>query len=590
MFPRASGGSVSSASAHADSSYCFLFYSTFWTVDIWRSRILINHQMGTSASQGTSRRHLLAVASLAVGVSLLHGQPAGFRSATAQDSTWRVEDGLRLAGSVNGPASLDPALSRDLSVNFIMAQLYRGLMSLDADLIPQPCLAASVETLEQGLAYRFILRPEAAFHDGRPISADDIHGSLSRALNPAIAGGLASNLAAITYLGDIVGSQAVMNGEAELLEGVQVEDEATVLITLQQRSRTFLMRLASVPASIVDMQQVKVGEPWPEHPNGSGPFALESWVPGQELILKAADTWWEGKPALLKVIFGLGANAVQPLNLYQAGEADIVVSAPPDQVALIRDPASNMPAGELVETDLFAIMFIALGNQGAPLDDIHVRRALQLVFSAERYVRGRYGEAVSSARGLVPPGMLGVDWPVPAPVHDIDAARHELDQSRYGSADNVPPILIYAAEIEPVEALRDVAAEALGLTVEAIEVPFPEFVAGLAAKSYPSYAIYWGADYPDPESLLTMLFGPDSADNYTGYVNDAFTDLLAQSQELDGAARIEALVSANQLLVDDAAIIPVYHPRAYTLIRAGVDGVVMTPMGMNGLESISGAS
>lgn len=492
-----------------------------------------------------------------------------------------------MAGSISGPASLDPALARDLSVNFMLAQMYRGLMTLDLDLVPQPGLAASIEMLDAGARYRFQLRAEARFHDGRTVTAEDVQRSLSRALNPDIAGGNVAALAATTYLGDIVGADAVLEGAETTLQGVTVTDDSALEIALVQPSPTFLMRLASIQASIVDVEQIDANGGWPEHPNGSGPFVLESWDPGTELLLNASDRWWEGRPALPTVTFLLGANAVQPLNLYQADRVDLVESAPLDQIALIRDPASGLLQDELEESLMYAVTYIAMGNHVPPLDDVHVRRALQLVFPVERFVQGRFGSVVSVAKGLVPPGMLGEAWPVEMPTVNVEAARAELALSRFGSADAVPPILIYAADTEPVEALRDVARTELGLEVQVIEVPFGEFVSGLAERRFPAYSIYWGADYPDPESLLEMLFGEFSADNYTGYVNPEFTDLLAQAQSATGLERIAALSQANQLLIDDVAVIPLYYPRAFSLVRTGIDGLRMTPMGLSGLELLT---
>src|SRR5680860_625068 len=97
-------------------------------------------------------------------------------SARLQDRTshWRAEDGLRLAGPVDGPASLDPALSRDLSTNFLIRQIFRGLVGLDSTLAPAFSLAESVEISADGLTYTFRLRESAKFHDGRTITPEDV--------------------------------------------------------------------------------------------------------------------------------------------------------------------------------------------------------------------------------------------------------------------------------------------------------------------------------------------------------------------------------------------------------------------------------
>jgi ABC-type transport system substrate-binding protein len=182
--------------------------------------------------------------------------------------------------------------------------------------------------------------------------------------------------------------------------------------------------------------------------------------------------------------------------------------------------------------------------------------------------------------------MLGQQWPNLYPSSDIDAAREQLRLSRYGEADQVPPIAIYAADIAAVESIRDVAASELGLGIEAIRVPWLDFLDGLAERRFPAYSLYWGADYPDPESMIEMLFGSSSPDNYTGYNNAELDALLDAARNGDDDERIEIFAQTNQLLIDDAALIPLHHPTGYTLLREGLGGVEVTPMGIIGLESI----
>ncbi len=504
----------------------------------------------------------------------------------AQDGPWRAGDGLRIAGSISGPATLDPALSRDLDSNYILQHIFRGLMSLDANLDPVPCLAEQVEVLEEGARYSFTLREGVTFHGGRAISTADVAGSLSRALNPKIAGGSVGALAAVTYVGDIEGAGDVLAGVESTLSGVTMVNDRQVEIRLQHPSPTFLMRLASVQASIVDMGQVDQDPEWWRSPNGSGPYRLERWNASESVEMRAADMWWEGKSVVDRLTFWLGASAVEPLNLYQADKVDLVADVNPEQVALVRDPASGIAYGELRETVLFATSYIAFGNQAPPLDDAHVRRALQLAYPAANYARGWYGETVSVATGLVPPGMLGVEWDAHPPDVDIEAARAELAASRYGSAEAVPPIVIHGADARPIDSFRAVVTDALGLDVQAVEVPFPEFIAGLGERRFPAYSIYWGADYPDPESLIGMLFGSASGDNYTGYSNPELDALLELARTQAGNERVETLQRANQVLVEDVAVIPLYHPHGYTLTPSGMEGVRATPMGILGLESV----
>lgn len=511
---------------------------------------------------------------------------AGVVAGQNDGSVWRAATGLRLAGPVQEPESLDPALARDLATNFLLRQVFRSLVRFDEVLRPVPELAESISVSDDNLTYRVTLRSSARFHDGRAIDAEDVLESLSRALRPETVGVVTTSLPGSTYLGDIEGASQVLAGASDMLSGIVVLDARTVDITLARPSATFMMKLASVPASIVDRHQSISGADWTA-PNGSGPFRLTSWVPGRSIELAATQTWWAGTPQVPTIDIRTGSSASQPLNLYQAGEIDLVDRVPPDQAPLVADAASGIAVGDLVQMDLFAVSYIAFGNTTSPLDDLYVRRAIKLAFPMVNVAEAMFNGTVRAAFGLIPDGMLQRGWAEPAASSDIAAARNALGKSRYGAAERVPPITIYGADAAPLEALRDALREALGLTIEVISVNWPDFLAGLAARRFPAYALYWGVDYPDPENLLWTLFGSESPENYTGYHNADFDALMADARTTpDQTQRAAIYADAHRILLDDVAVIPLYFDRQTTLVRSGVEGLKVTPMGILGLETI----
>jgi ABC-type transport system substrate-binding protein len=495
---------------------------------------------------------------------------------------------LRLAGPTSGIASLDPALARDLDTNFLVRQIFRGMMGFDNDLRPVPELASDVAISGDHLAYTFRLRDDATFHDGRRIRAADVVASLARAMNPATANGDRSALAATTYLMDIAGAADLLAGRTQTLAGATAIDEATVRLRLDAPRATFLMKLASVTASVVDVQQATSSPDWWKRPNGTGPFKVVSINPGSLLKLAPVATW-RGQPiAVAGVEVLLGASSGLPFNLYQADKIDIVPSIPDENVAFAKDPNSGI-TGTLTSVPQFAFRYLAFGNTQPPLDDPHLRRALALAFPATNYATITLNDLALPAHGVIPPGMLGQrDWSGSIAPVDVGKARTELAASRYGAAAKVPPIEIYAADAGPAETFRDVVGPPLGLDIRVVELDFPDFLTGLARRQFPAYSLYWGADYPDPESILQMLWGSGSPDNYTGYSNAAFNRALTVARaELDEARRGEQYRQAQQILLDDHAVIPLMFDVAYALVRPGVHGARITPMGLLGLEQLS---
>ena len=506
----------------------------------------------------------------------------------AQGQTSQTSDSLRLAGPVSGLSTLDPALMRDLQTMSIVRQVFRGLLQFNVNLEPVADLGELIEQSSDLTSFTFKLRDGASFADGRAMTAQDVIASYTRAVSPLIAGGAAGALAATAYLGDILGAADVLNGSVDSVVGLREIDSRTLSITLEQPSATFLTRLASVPTSIVDGSQASNGlSTWWQAANATGPFTIAEVT--ESLIRLEPNAMYVGTVPTLAVSFLLGANASNQLNLFQAGEVDFVTAASGSASTQFEDPASSIEA-VIERTPLFATSYIALGNSQPPLDDVHIRRALQFLVSQKLVAESTFAGSVEAATGIIPGGMLGRKW-TSSLGQNIERARIELAASKYGRADRVPDLTIYAADIEPVEMLRDLASAELGLKIDAIEVRWEDFLSGLAERRFPAYGLYWGADYPDPEAILAMLFHSTGSDNYAGYVNpdfDAILNIARSVADIDGRAALYQ--EAQDLLIEDAAVIPLYFDVGVTISRPGIEGLTVTPLGILGLESVTSAS
>ena len=494
-------------------------------------------------------------------------------------------DELRLAGPVIGPETLDPVLMRDLSGVEIVRQVFRGLMYLDDQLKPVPELAESYTVSDDGLTYRFTLREGIAFHSGRPIVADDVIYSLSRSVDPDTAGGDPTLISGPPFLSDIEGFAAVANGESDVLSGITAISDREVEIRLSAPRATFLMRLASFPAVIVDREQIEVSDSWFLHPNGSGPFEVESWDIDEELVLRAFDDYALGAPGVEHVVYRLGNRAVQSFNLYQDDEIDI------DHVTLYDLDRATDPNGEfadeVVRTPQFALGYIALRTDIEPLDDPEIRRALQLAFPRDQVASVVFNGLLSPAVGIIPPGMLETDWSDDQLVFNLDAAREAIAASRYGAAENVPPIRIYSAGALASAVLRDVAERELGLTVEVYEMEWYSFLDRQLSGPMPAHELSWVADYPDPEGILLPLWGSNEADNVTGYSNPQVDRLLARAAAgEDHDTRIRIYREIQRIILADNVVIPTFFDVEYIVRKPRVQGLAVTSMGILRLETI----
>jgi peptide/nickel transport system substrate-binding protein/oligopeptide transport system substrate-binding protein len=502
-----------------------------------------------------------------------------------QNASPSGEQLLRLAGEIQGPESLDPHVARDLPTAFLLRQIYRGLTRLGPDLQPVPELAERIEISADGLEYTFTLRPEATFHNGRQVTAADVVFSLTHALDPATAGGQAALLGGPTFLSDIVGASDLLSGTANALAGVEALDGRTVRVRLVEPRATFLMKVAAVQAAIIDQNNVALADDWWRRPNGSGPFQLDLWVPDDHITLVRFDGYFAGPPTLERIEIVLGPKAIQSFNLYQAG--DVYVDHVP-YTAVDSALAPNSPLrAEVTVTPALGTFYIAFRTDTPPMDDPRIRRAIFLAFPEEKVAELTYNGSFQVASGLLPNGMLGRDWPVTGEPYDLDAARAEVAASKYGSPENVPTLEIYTAFGGPADSLRDVLQDDLGLSVEVYAVDFPQLIEGLALRRYPAYAWYWGADYPDPENFIWTLFGEGGPDNYVEYDNPQMNELVRQARaEPDVEKRAALYAEAQDLLMADHVVLPLYYDVSYTIAKLFVRGLEVTPLGIVRLDTI----
>lgn len=487
---------------------------------------------------------------------------------------------LVLAGGATGPVTLDPALVRDVESAFLARQVFRGLMQLDDNLEPQPALATNVDISADRLVYRFHLQENATFQDGSPIDAEAVVQSFNRASDPAIAGGDGSTLPAATYFDDIVGSGARLSGDADTIAGVVGLDRWTVQMTLQRPAVNFLSKMAGMPAAIVDVTTANGGDWW-QHANGSGPFRIADYNPQEDLMLEAFDGYVNGRPRLDTVTVLFGTRALQPLNLYEAGDIDVttVPSWALDRILSPNDPLHN----ELIEIPQLATTFIGLNPNVPPFNNPDVRRIVALAVDRQKLVDVMFDGRVQLAHGMIPPGIGDSEWQSAIPDHDPVQA-HEL-------AEHAKPMEAPIVLVEPGAGISNVVAQVLerdvGLSVDVVDEPLAEFSEQLTRRRLPAFVLTWVADYPDPENVLATLLRTGSPNNYIGYSNPAFDRLVDQAgAEADSKRRRSLYLEAQQLAIDDSVIIPLYHQVSYTLAQPWVRGLTQTEIGILSLENV----
>lgn len=480
---------------------------------------------------------------------------------------------LRLQGD-QPPTSLDPIQVRDTSAAEIVVEVFGGLVTLDTDLNVVADLAEDWDISEDGTVYTFHLRDDAVFHNGQRVTAEDVKYSFERAADPENA-----SPTVLTYLEAIEGVAERYRNEASEVSGVQVIDETTVEITITEPRDWFLYELTYPVAYVVDSEQIE-NDPrgWIRQPNGTGPYRLVEFVPAQRIELLANDRYHLGAPTLERVIIELAGGSL--LTRYENNEIHIGF-VPAIELEAVQDGSSPLSADYTPQPQL-SVFYLAFNSQQAPFDDPNVRQALALALDRERINEVLYYDTQRVADGIVPPDVGGYDESVSSYAFDPDEARRLLAESDY--ADNMPRIILTysgggAAPPDLLEAIRSLWSDELGVEVELQAVDYAAYLREVRQGNFQMYSAGWAADYPDSENFIDKLFALDSPQNELGYENPEVQALIEEARtESDTARRHELLAEAEQMILDDAAIIPLIWPVEHQLVKPCVENWPQIPM------------
>ena len=489
-------------------------------------------------------------------------------------------EGGRLVRLFIDPPTLDPHLTTDATSAQIIVEVFGGLVTIDKDLNVVPDLAESWDTSDDGRVYTFRLRPDAKFHNGKQVTAEDVRWSLERATNP-----LTESPVADQYLGDILGVNEKLNGDALTIRGVRVIDDLTIEITVDEAKSYFLAKLTYPTAFVLDRENIEANpRNWFRQPNGTGPFHLSEYKVGEILLLSRFDNYHLGAAKLNEVELILSGGT--SMLMYENDEIHIAGVGLADLDRLL-DPNNSLNPELKKASPAFSIQYIGLNVNEPPLDDLKVRQALNLAIDKQEIATIVLGDQVVPANGILPPGFPGYSSNVQGYSFDPVRAQELLKQSKYGDdLDSIPPITIttagsFGANVSlDMEVVLQMWEKNLGVSAEFQQTEFATFLKDLHKRRFQMFDIGWIADYPDPENFLDILFYSDSSNNHTNYNNSEVDRLLLEARvETDETIRYATYNEIEQIILDEAPWIPLwYSGERYTLVKPNVHDYFQTPL------------
>ncbi|MEE8418838.1 MAG: peptide ABC transporter substrate-binding protein [Dehalococcoidales bacterium] len=497
------------------------------------------------------------------------------------------ESGVTIGGTLNlygiDPHTLDPAISGDSTSHQYVLQLFSGLVILDDNMEPAPDIAEDWQISNGGKTYTFTLRQDVRFHDGRKVTAEDFKYSWQRAADPAT-----GSLTAAAYLGDIAGIDQVLSGASREISGVRVIDDYTLEVTIDAPKNYFLSKLTYPTAYVVDRDNVESGRLWWHKPNGTGPFKLGEWVERERLVLERNDFYYGEKAYLDSVAFALYAG--RPMSLYETGETDVTgvsvfnIDRATDPAGLFHDQFQTAPE--------LSFFYIGFNFTKPPFNELNIRQAFTMALDKDKLASLVFRDTIQVAGGILPPGMPGFNENLSELEYDPARALELIRESSYGRVSALPPITITTMGRGGIvsgdlEAIVFQWQENLGVEVQVRQIEPERFFYNLKAEKDDMYEIGWIADYPHPQDFLEILFRTGEDNNGGEYSNPEVDALLERaSLETDYEKSLELYQQAEQLLINDAATLPLWFGRNQILVKSYVKGYELNPLGLVALNKV----
>jgi oligopeptide transport system substrate-binding protein len=517
----------------------------------------------------TSKAKKLCAVALAatLGFSVLTG--CGSKSSDNGSTESKQEITYNLGAD---PRTLDPALCTDTTGMAILANVSVGLCELDDKEKAIPGQAEKWDISEDGLTYTFHLREGLKWSNGDPVKASDYEYEWKRLLNPETASEYSYQLLYIK------GAEAYNTGKGSADDvAVKATDDTTLVVTLESPTPYFLELTSQPYYYAVDQKVVESNKDWATDAEtlvSNGPFKITEYTIKDKVVLEKNENYYDSdKVKLDKLTMKFVAEETSAWASYKSGQFDIVDTVPKADIqgALKDGSAQSFPN---IATYYLSINVSDKAKEVDPdaakvLSDVKVRKALNIAIDRQAIVDSVTKGGQIPAHSMVPQGIIdpeGKDFTEKTtyfdPKGNIEEAKKLLAEAGYPDGEGLPQlVLLYNPESghgDTMQAIQDMWKQ-IGINVELQSQEWKVFLTTRVQKNYEIARDGWNADYVDPMTFLDM-FVSTSSQNNSGYNNPEYDKLIdAARKELDANKRFDIMHKAEDMLMEDMPVIPLYY-------------------------------
>lgn len=504
---------------------------------------------------------------------------------------------------MSGVNSLDPAAARDFENILAVNQLFNGLVEMNDSLRIKPSIAKSWKISEDGMTYIFHLNSVVTFHDneyfqggiGRKVTAADFVYSFSRLLDPRIS-------SATTLLTHV---------NTKKSGGFEAINDSTFAIYLDRPFTPFLGILTMKYFSVIPKEIVEhFGADFRRNPVGTGPFKFKMWNEGSKLVFVKNENYFEFEngnrlPYLDAVSFSFIKDKETSFLEFLQGNVDMVSGIDAintDEVLTVEGELKEkyksqyqMQTQPYLKTDYLG--FLIDENmpivKKSPLKIKEIRQAINYGFDRKKmvkYLRKNLGTPATA--GFVPPGLPSFDSKkVNGYDYNPDKVKELLFMAGFPDGKGLPEISLATTEqyLELAEYIQSQLAE-FGIKIK-IDVQKSSVLSDAIANSKLAFfRKSWVCDYPDEENFLSLFYSKNWSPkgfNYTHFSNPQFDILYEKSQsELNDSIRYGYYQQMDQLLIDNAPVVPMYYDQVVRLVQNNISGLTSNAMNLLSLKRV----
>jgi peptide/nickel transport system substrate-binding protein len=435
--------------------------------------------------------------------------------------------------------TMDPGRSTQvLTVNYFY-NLYDALTRWDAALKLQPGLATSWKQLTE-TTWEFTLRPGVKFHDGAPLTAEDVKATLERNL--------------------VAGKTVVQPGFATI-ESVQIVNPTTVSIATKKPDPLLLLRLAQMGAQILPARLTT--DEWVKElarrPVGTGAYRFVEWVKDERLVMEANRDWWgwEGKsPGIERVVWKPIPDDFPRLVALEKGEVDIITNVPPDRMKAVADGRNT----QIVSSPSTRLVSFGINATQPPLSDRRVRQALHYALDVDAIIRNLYAGQGKPFSGGLADTDFGYNAALKPYPYDPTKAKQLLAEAGRAKGIDVTLHAGYGTMVNDkalVETIADMWAKVgIRAKVEMMEMGARQRM--LNARTVPANGLLLGnpqSTLLDADGSLWRILHPNGFNGlyWVGsQPGQRFHDLMEQARySLDARKRKQLYTEATQIIHEE---------------------------------------